>query len=430
MSDILKNIELRSEEIEEILTKVPDGFIRYGNVLLFALIIMLMLLSWFIKYPDIIQSKAIITTSIPAQKEFSKITAKIDTIMVQDKQSVLANQPLVILENSADFQCVSFLKSLLDTLDIQINNTQFIITNSRNWVLGDVESSFGVFETNYIQFHLFKDLQPFSHIEVANKNSILELGNQLNELKTQQIIHEAELDLKMSKLNRSKLLFEKGVISTSEYEQEQMEYNLAQRTFKSSYITESQLNASLNNAKNISRGTVIDKTKEEITLYKETLQSLQNLKKSIKDWELKYVLQSEINGSVSFLDFWAKHQTVNQGDLVFTVIPNENSEYIAKLTTPIQNSGKIKIGQKVNITLSNYPDAEFGRLIGIVQGVSSMPNEDGFYIVNVSLPKKLITTYNEELVFKQEMSGNAEIITEDLRLIQKIFYHFKDVFSR
>lgn len=430
MSDVLKNIELRSEEIEEILTKVPDGFIRYGNVLLFILIIMLMLLSWFIKYPDIIQSKAIITTTIPAQKEFSKVTAKIDTILVRDKQNVLANQPLAILENSADFQSVLFLKSILDTFDIQTNNTQFILTNSQHWVLGDVESSFSFFETNYIQYHLHKELQPFSNIEVANKNSILELGNQLDELKAQRLIHEAELDLKKSKLNRSHLLFDKGVISASEYEQEQMEYNLAERTFKNSNISESQINASINNAKNISRVTVIDKTKEEIILYKETLQSLQNLKKSIKDWELKYVLQSEINGSVTFLDFWAKHQTVNQGDLVFTIIPIEDSEYIAKLETPIRNSGKIKIGQKVNITLSNYPDAEFGRLIGKVQGISSMPNENGFYIVNVSLPKKLITTYNEKLVFKQEMSGNAEIITEDLRLIQKIFYQFRDMFSR
>ncbi|MCX2679852.1 HlyD family efflux transporter periplasmic adaptor subunit [Galbibacter sp. EGI 63066] len=52
------------------------------------------------------------------------------------------------------------------------------------------------------------------------------------------------------------------------------------------------------------------------------------------------MLQSQINGRVTFLNFWSKNQTVNQGDLVFTVIPNENSSFIAKLKTPAQNSGK------------------------------------------------------------------------------------------
>ena len=430
MSEILKNIELRSEEIEEILTKVPNGIVRYGNIILFSLILMILMLSWFIKYPDIIKSEAVLTTTVPAQKEYSKITAKIEAILVQDKQKVFANQPLAILENSAHFDDILLLKSVIDTIDIQNKNIQFNLTNSQNWVLGEVETSFSYFETNYLQYQLYNELQPFSNEQVANRNSIVELNNQLNELQAQQNIQEAELKLKKNKLNRSKLLFEKGVISASEYEKEQLEYITEERAFKNLNISQSQIQASISNFKNISRGTIVDKAKEEMTLYKETLQSLQNLKKSITDWERRYVLKSEINGSVSFLGFWAEHQTVNQGDLVFTIIPNENSEYIARLKTPIQNSGKIKVGQKVVITLSSFPDAEFGRLIGKVQGISSMPSEDGFYIVNVSLPKKLITTYNKELEFKQEMSGHAEIITEDLRLIEKVFYEFKDALSR
>ena len=34
---------------------------------------------------------------------------------------------------------------------------------------------------------------------------------------------------------------------------------------------------------------------------------------------------------------------------------------------------------------------------------------------DVSLPKKLVTSHNKEIKFKQEMQGVAEIITEDLR---------------
>jgi len=59
-----------------------------------------------------------------------------------------------------------------------------------------------------------------------------------------------------------------------------------------------------------------------------------------------------------------------------------------------------------------------------------MPNSEGLYLLDVELPKKLVTTYNKDIEFKQEMQGSAEIITEDLRLIERIFFQFKDIFRR
>jgi len=192
----------------------------------------------------------------------------------------------------------------------------------------------------------------------------------------------------------------------------------------------SQLRESISNANKTSKGTEISKTREEIILLKNVIQSLNQLKQRIKNWELRYVLKSNINGKVSFLNFYDKNQTVTQGDLVFTVIPTENSNFIAKLKTPRQNSGKIKIGQQVNIKLENYPDYEFGMLKGKVKNVSLIPNKDGLYLIDVSLSEKLITSYNKEIDFKQEMFGTAEIITEDLRLIDRFFYQFKKVLKR
>ncbi len=116
--------------------------------------------------------------------------------------------------------------------------------------------------------------------------------------------------------------------------------------------------------------------------------------------------------------------------MVFTIIPNENSSFIAKLKTPAQNSGKIKLGQRVNIKLENYPDTEFGVLKGIVSNISLIPDKDGLYLIDVKLPEKLMTSYNKEIDFKQEMRGSAEIITEDLRLIERFFYQFKEILKR
>ena len=104
--------------------------------------------------------------------------------------------------------------------------------------------------------------------------------------------------------------------------------------------------------------------------------------------------------------------------------------FIAKLKAPAQNSGKIKTGQTVNIKLENYPDTEFGVLKGKVKNISLIQDQEGFYRIDVELPQKLITSYNKEIEFKQEMVGVAEIITEDLRLIERFFYQFKNVLKR
>ncbi|WP_028873118.1 HlyD family secretion protein [Psychroserpens burtonensis] len=427
----INEIELRSEEVQEILTKVPYWMIRWGNVLFLSLILMLLFVSWFVKYPDIIPSEALITTQIPPQKEYAKMTGRLNAILVTDNQEVKNNEPLAIIENTANYKDVYSLKSIIDTMQISSSKPFYFPLDSLPILfLGDIESQFALFENSYIQYKLNKDLEPFSNEALANTYSISELHRRLKNLKSQRDINAIELDYNLKDLNRQKSLFDKGVISAQVYENKQLEYAQAERSFKNFDASISQIREGISNANKTSKGTEINRVKEEMILLKSVIQSFNQLKKSIKDWENLYVLKSNIKGNVSFLNYYNTNQTVNQGDLVFTIIPSENSTFIAKLKTPAQNSGKIEIGQNVNIKIENYPDTEYGVLKGTVSNISIIPNEDGLYLVDVKLPKKLITTYNKDIEFKQEMRGTAEIITEDLRLIERFFYQFKTILER
>ena len=60
---------LRSEEVQEILTAVPNWMIRWGNTLVFLLIILFFGITCFIKNPYIISAEAIVTTFEAPQKE-------------------------------------------------------------------------------------------------------------------------------------------------------------------------------------------------------------------------------------------------------------------------------------------------------------------------------------------------------------------------
>lgn len=430
MPEALDEIELRSEEVQDVLSDVPHWMIRWGSTLFFVLILMLLVISWFVKYPDIIESGAIITTQIPPQKEYAKITGKIQEILIADNQLVENETPLAILENTANFKDIYKLKTVLEK--VKSNNTSFAfpIDSLPMLFLGDIESDFALFENSYIQYTLNKKLQPFINEEVANEISLAELNGRLGSLRAQRELNRAQLNFKRKDLGRNKTLFGKGIISAQDYENKQLEVLQSERDLKNMNVSISQIREAISGAQNISLGTEFNKAKEEMTLLKNVIQSFNQLKKSIRDWEMRYVLKSNINGKVTFLNFWDKNQTVNQGDLVFTIIPTESTSFIAKLKAPSLNSGKIKIGQDVNIKLENYPDVEFGMLRGKVNNVSLIPDDNGLYSIDVNLPKELITTYNKEIDFRQEMRGRAEIITEDLRLIERFFYQFKELVKR
>lgn len=425
-----QEIQIRSEEVQEILSAVPSWMIRWGNLLILILILMLLGISWFVKYPDIISAEAMITTQIPPQKVYAKTTGTLIAVLVNDNDLVNKSQPLAIIENTANYKDVYILKSIIDTIKINNQSFNFPIDNLPILFLGDIESQFALFENSYIQYKLNSELQPFSNEALANTYSISELNRRLQSLLSQRDINKTELEFKQKDLERNKTLYAKGIISTQDYENKQLEIAQAQRNYKNFESSISQIRESISNARKTSKGTEINRVKEEMVLLKNVIQSFNQLKKSIKDWENRFVLKSKIKGKVSFLNYWSVNQTVNQGDLVFTIIPSENSSFVAKLKSPAQNSGKIKVGQRVNIKLENHPDTEFGTLQGTINSISLIPNQDGLYLIDVDLPSTLITSYNKTIDFKQEMRGTAEIITEDLRLIERFFYQFKEVLKR
>jgi hypothetical protein len=430
MPDTLDDIQLRSEEVQEILTQVPHWMIRWGNLLILVLILLLLFLSWLVKYPDVIPAEAIITTRIPPQKEYAQTNGKIESLFVKDNQIVPKNTPLAILESSANYKDVFLLKSIVDTIKVNTKSFTFPIDELPVLFLGDIETSYAIFENSYSEYILNKELQPFSNEVIANQTSLSELYRRLESLKAQKRLGKTELEFKRKELQRQKKLFDKGVISAQEYESKELDYLRTKRNYENNDVQLSQINESISNATKTSKGTEINKRKEEINLFKKVLQSFGQLKKSIKDWELQYVLKSDIEGRVSFLNFWTENQTVALGDLVFIIVPSEYSSYLAKIKAPSQNSGKIKIGQTANIRLENFPDNEFGTLKGKVKHISLLPDKDGLYLIDVELPEKLITTYDKEIPFKQEMRGVVEIVTEDLRLIERFFYQFRTLMNK
>lgn len=421
-------ITLRSEQVQEILTRMPSWIIRWGNLVILIILVIVFFVSWWVRYPDVITTQIMITTNIPPEKLVAKVSGKIETILVEDKSSVYKNTPLAVIENSANYDDVFLLKSIVDTIDIDINKFPFEKLKSAQ--LGEVESFFAVFQKESLANDLNSKLQPYQIEGTAQSYESIQLKERLSLLESQRSSSKAELVLQKSDLDRYEGLFKKGIIATQELEKHKLTYLQVERSYKSLLSTISQLKSSINELNKNRKTTQINESKENVNLERNVIQAFYSLKKAIRDWELNYVLRSSIEGKVSFLQLWAPNQTVNAGDNVFAVIPTNEKGYIGKVKAPAQNSGKIKINQLVNIRLANYPDREFGIIKGAIKAISLTPDKDGNFLIDVSLPKGLKTSYQKPIVFQQEMSGTADIITDDLRLLERLLYQFRDIFNR
>lgn len=425
-----KHIELRSEDVQEILTKVPHWMIRWGNVVILTVLLSLLVMSWIVKYPDIVTSEITITTQIPPQRLITKSSGRIEKIFTKNGESVSQNTALAVIENTARYKDVFLLKGIIDTLKINKNFIKFPFESLPTMQLGEIEGSFAVFEKDFIAYSLNRNLQPYKVEGAAQSYEVIEIKERLNLLQQQKQIGETEIQLKKKELDRYKKLYDKGIISAQEWETKNLDYLQTEKNLKGLSSSISQMKSSLNDLNKSSKSTKINETKDDVSLFRNVIQSYNQLKKAIADWELAYVLRSSIAGEVSFMQVWTENQTIAAGDNVFSIIPKEADNYIGKIKAKAQNSGKIKIGQNVNIRLANYPDREFGVIRGKIQSMSLTPDKDGNLLIDVSLPNKLETSYHKKIAFRQEMSGTADIITQDLRLIERLLYQFRDLFRR
>ena len=326
-----QNIEIRSEEVQEILSYVPNWMIRWGNTLLLSLIIMLLFITWFVKYPDVISSQVMVTTSFPPEKIYAKSTGQFEVFLTNEGKNISENDILAVIENSASYKDVLLLKSIVDTIDRNQKTFSFPVDKLPPLVLGDITASFSQFENDYSEYILNKKLTPYKSESFANRMSVIEAKGRLQILISQKELNKKELEFKQIDLDRSKKMFQQGVISAKEKEQKEIEFLQSKRSYKSLESSISQIRELINNSTKNLEGTSIKKTQSDMRLKKKAIQSFLYLKKSIKDWEKQYALSSSIDGEISFLSFWNKNQTVKTGDLIFIVIPTKDNSFIGKI---------------------------------------------------------------------------------------------------
>ena len=425
------NIILRSEEVNEILTSTPRWVLRWGISVIFILIVTAIGLSYFIRYPDILTADVTLTTLNPPVKLIAKTNGKLTYLLVKNKDVVKLNQTLAVIENTANYKAVLYLDSTSTELinQLKLIDTLPLLNIKGNLKIGELTPNYLLVLKSIKDLNLYLEINTYKRQVQLLKKDLGNYTDLLAKYRKQATINKEQLALFESDYNRDKSLFEKQVISAREFETKKKEYLGALNGNEQVNITVSNALIQINSIeKNILQLQIQD-YQEQAKLKNDLQQNLKSLVSEIGKWKQLYLIESPIDGRVSFFSVWSVNQNVKIGDELFSVISTQKQEFIGKCILPVINTGKLAIGQNVNIKLDNYPYNENGMLQGIVTNISEVPNKDT-YAIDVDLKNGLVTSYNKTLLYKDEMKGKADIITKNLSVMDRVFFNFKKLVTR
>lgn len=424
---IYKDIELRSEEVQEVMSEIPPWILRHGITTLFTIMVALLIGSWFFKYPDSVKAEITVTSLDPPASIIARSTGKIDKIFVINNEVVEYQTPLAVIQNPAKTEDMLELKRIMQVWNIEGYSDENVkkFFNKQSLSLGDIQTAYALFLNSLNDYQNYKTLNYYPKKIASQKEQLVTQKEYYNRILKQTPVMNELFRNSKSILNRDSILFAKNVISGNEYD-------ISKNNFlqnKQAYLS---FNASIKQSElQLIQGeeSLLDMQQQATELERKYQLSLQNaseaLSSQIKTWEQNYLLLSPIKGIVNQMGVWSINQNVNAGETIFTIIPTHQDTPKGKALLPVQGAGKVKVGQRVNARINNFPDQEFGYLVGRVASISSVPTSEEFYVVEIDFPDGIKTNYGRTLPITQQMLGTADIITDDLRLIERFFMPVK-----
>ncbi len=412
------------EEMLSILSETPSWVIRTGAGVMSGIVLLFFVGTWVIKYPEVLKGNAIVTTQVPPIRVVAPMGGRMVRLLAKDEMMVKKGDVLAETENTTRLENIPTMQQLLSDAQAFLQNPQReIVFPSNNFTWGDLQEDFNALRQNYRDF---KRIQSDTY-QAAQGQTMQQQAEQLRALaainERQKMLNEEEFSNEKEHFLSDEKLFNEGIYSKFEYIASKNKHLKKQREREEFLKNTFENNLKINELEAELR--VFEQTfLERKRLYLDNIErSVHNIENSLRNWQQNYLITAPADGKLVFLKNLTENQHLSVSDTLFAVMPTK-AQFIATMDIPVHGMGKADVGQKVIIKLDDYPYQEFGMLEGRVLSLAPSLNVR-YYRVMVALPKGLKSTYNQTFVCKSEMAGTAEIVTADLRLIERAFYGFR-----
>ncbi|MCR8561021.1 HlyD family secretion protein [Mucilaginibacter sp. BJC16-A38] len=412
-----------TDEMQDIITAVPGWLLRWGISLFFGILVLIVLLGALIKYPDIVNAQLKVDSPNSPKPVVSKISGKLVQLLVQENETVKAGAPLAYLESTANHAKVLALLTTLQQLQAQVlqnrplNNV--VLNQSDNVEFGELQSAYQAFSQEYIAYKATIDNGFLVKKKVYLQKDLTYISQQQQQLNAEKIIQQKDFALAGDEYEMHKKLVQQRVETKAELRQEESKYLAKQSPLLQ---TQSSIMTNENNyaAKQKEILELDNQVQEEKTKF---MQALNSLVSTAEDWKSKYVLSASQAGKLSFAGIIQENQVLSPGQEVFYIDPG-NEAFFGNMTISQNNMGKVKEGQQVLVKLKSYPFEEYGMIRGRIKYIADVPYKDSVFISRVEFKINNSSDLKKPIHLKQGMMADAEIITQDATILQRLTRSF------
>jgi multidrug efflux pump subunit AcrA (membrane-fusion protein) len=424
-----QEITLYSDDIQDIISHKPVFFVRYGMGIFFLIIAGLLTSTFFIHYPDIIKASARINGVNAPKLLLSKINGKLARLPVANETMVSKGTVIAIFESTADPEQLLTLKTWIDKTEpsVIMSDLTMLQTHPLPMLthLGEVQPAYLNFQNTLMQTLQVLENGFFQKKIASLHKDIAYLHQTESSIAKQKELLEQDYMLQKNEYEMNERLAREGVIAPIDFNREKAKLLAKAQSME-------QVNTMLINNTILvhSKHQALSDAEKAIVDQKQSFQSaFLTLKSTLLEWIQRFMVIAPEDGRVQYVSFLEENQMLSVGQELFYLVPHEG-QFFAEVAASQDNFGKVKLNQEVIIKLAGYPYPEFGALKGRVGYIPNVPLGDGMFLIRVDLPQGLTTTYHKTLLYKSNLVGQAEIITDNQRLSDKLIYRFYKMLER
>ncbi|MEY3050308.1 MAG: hypothetical protein RLY31_93 [Bacteroidota bacterium] len=420
------NVEFLHGEVEEIFSRPPSKLGTWGGWTLLVIVVSLLAAGWMLEVPETVLGTVTLTTAAPPVPVKARQTAYLTEVLVRENQPVDKDSVLAVFSSNADYLDVLRLEKELDALSEFELSTLRSYTPDLGLRLGELAPAYAAFITTY---EYLPDLQA----EPADRSALLALEQYNRQLEASI----AKLQEVRTTSDRELFALEKERESARRIYEQTADTTRAVSVFetyrkvseKASQIKQVEFNIEQyrdeianNNARMLELQVQRNEgAREKIYQLKQRLSTLKN---EIRHWKSQFLLTAPIQGIVLFYTDIQPGQIITAGEDVAAIVPGDSVQtFLARLRIPVNRSGKVRLGQPVSVKVDRFPYQEYGTLPGTVSRMYPVAREEEL-TVEATLGESLQTSKGKVLDFQYDMSGSAVIITDNQRLVRRIFELF------
>jgi len=420
-------------EINDLIGNAPKWIIRSGITVIALVVVVGLIMSYLISYPDKITAPVIITTQNPPVDLVSNSSGKLTELFITDKDTILKNDTLLYIENTAIPDDIHLVEKFIRAYEsitfvpdyLKINFPSDLQTGELNNSISLLGQKFRAFQNLLMQGLVFQKLKSIDN-EISRTHKLTKIQER------QLQIYKNEVDIKTKEYSRNKTLHNQHVISDQDIEKSEAELLGFQRNLENMRTGVINNNIRIEQL-NTQKIELADQRQQAVAGYINELgQLIIVIKNEIEAWKRKYYIVAPISGVVNLSGNITKDLYVKQTDILCSIVPASDqkagNKKIARAMTPIGGTGKIEKGARVIIRFDAFPYKEYGIIESKVENIALLPMQDKenklYYELSFPLPDKLITNYNKTLEYKPNMSGEVLIITKERTLLERFFDKF------